>query len=198
MDIEEALYWLHQGTLRQQLLLSIHQPHTVGQLSRRLHARIGHCARAMRYLVRYQLAMCLTPHHKRNKVYWLTTFGADCQRELTKHHGTEEISHVLPDVDYEVYASICTRHRRVLVKHLTKPMFPGEVRRAALSSEPHQRISNGNARDVMASLVRLGVAEKEQAPHYGRKKYQLTSDGKHMQSLLWRSEEPVCPGILRI
>lgn len=184
--------------MRQQLLISLHQPYTVAQLANKLSAGIGLCSREMAYLVRYHLVICLTPQHARHRVFWLTTFGADCQRALLEDYQLPEISHHFPDVDYATYSLVCSRHRKSIVKRLTAPANAVGIRKAILHREPHQRMSSGNTREALRQLHELGVVERAPPSPDRTRIYMLTELGKELQRLLWRSEEKPWPGILKL
>jgi len=198
MNADEAMHWLLQGKLRQQLLLSLHQPHTIGQLSKKLGVAIGLCTRSMRHLVVYRLVGCMTPQRNRHRLYWLTDIGADCQQELLQHHALPTISHVLPELEYALYAEVCSRYRRALIKSLIYPMKPVEARRKAVREDPSLRMSANNARDTLRTLLLMHVVERRQMPDSFSPRYRLTGTGKHLQHLLWRSEEQPWPGLLKI
>ena len=192
MATSEAQSWLLQGTQRQSVLLSMNQPLTISQLSRRTGIGFWKCDRIVGQLARRGLLMCITEHRNKNRVYWLTLLGRSCLRELESNHDLEREDFFFPDVDYRKYSSVCFSQRGPLLRGINAPEQPVHLRKRVVRLNPALRMSANNARDAIKAMVHLGLLQKA-LPSGGRHpKYGLTNEGEDVQMLLWKAEEKRC------
>lgn len=198
MNTDDVLPVLLQGKLRQQLLLSLHQPHTIGQLSKKLDVPLDLCKKGMHFLRAYQLVTCLTPYRTRHRMYWLTQLGADCQEGLLQHHNLEKITHAFPELDYAAYAALAAPSRGAMVASLTFPMRAMEVKKKLIVSFPKVRMTGNYARETLRHLVRLGVVEREFAFDRTYSRFRLSATGRLMRNLLLGAEDQPCLGLSKI
>jgi predicted transcriptional regulator len=192
MVTAEATAWLLQGIRRQSILLSMNQPLTISQLSRRTGIGFWICDRLVGQLARRGLLMCITEHRNKNRVFWLTLLGRACLRELEKRHEIEEAKFFFPDIDYRKYSSVCYSQRGPLLRGLKTPEQPVHLRKKVIRLDPSLRMSANNARDAIKAMLTLGLVEKDEPRKRGHAKYRLTDEGGDVQMLLWKAEEKRC------
>ncbi len=187
MENEQRFYTeIFAGTSsRQQVLLAITQPVTATQLSRRLRISLDRCSNALLQLHSHKLVRCLNPTANRNRLFWLTRAGMSCQRHL--EHGTS-FSYCFPDIDWELYATICFSHRSEVIRTITHTMQPSEIKRRAAFRRPGLTMSANNVRDVIGYLKAKGIVRPVTIRKKAHPRYELTEIGLHMRRLLLQVE----------
>ena len=191
MLIEEAQYWVRQGPCRQLVLLSLTQPLTVQQVQMRTMFSTKSCSRSLRELSLAGLVTCLNPEASSCRVYWPTPAGLTCLNGLTDV-STNDPSEFSSLVDWRVYAELCYRHRRAVMKAMDGPMQPSQIARTARLQAPRPRMSANNVRDVIRALKALGVVREVRVPKKAHPRYELTEVGRRYQDLLFRAETRPC------
>ena len=167
------------------LLLSLTQPMTATQLSRKLSLPLVRCSNALLGLKKQKLVRCLNPEANRNHLFWLTPEGTLHQRELA---GGDSISHDVPDIDWELYASVCYSQRSVVIKMLTYAMQPGTIKRRATFRVPGLTMNSNNVRDVVYYLRKNSIVRPVPLKKKVHPGYELTELGLHMRRLLLQAE----------
>jgi hypothetical protein len=170
---------------RQGVLRAITQPITATQLSRKLRLSFDRCNNSLLTLQTHNLVRCLNPTATRNHLFWLTQAGKDAQRDLGQGSCP---SHDYPDIDWGQYASVCFSQRSEVIKHLTYPMQPSQIKRRATFHAPGLRISSNNARDVVRYLKRHGIVRPVKLKKKAHPSYELTEIGLQMRRLLLQAE----------
>lgn len=168
------------------LLLALTQPMTATQLARTSASSREQCSFLLRRLAKLSLSRCITPRLRRNRLFWPTSSGRDCQ-ELLAGQWKRNLRHDFPLIDWYLYAQVCYSQRAAVVKHLSRPMQPVQIRRAAVSNDSSLKLSANNVRDVMRFLRLHRIVEVvEQNGQYAL--YDLSEEGKHMQRLLIQAD----------
>jgi DNA-binding transcriptional regulator GbsR (MarR family) len=172
-------------TVQRLVFLAITQPLTATQISRKLGISVGQCCKAMAGLRLHKLVRCLTPSRSRSRLFWLTHRGKRRQRELL---AKERVAYSLPDIAWQVYASLCFSHRSEVVRTLTRPMQPSDIARRAAFRMPGLRMSANNVRDVIRYLKAGGIVQPVKPKKRRHPEYRLTEIGLQMRRLLLRAE----------
>lgn len=172
-------------TAEHDILWLIVQPATATQLARRLGVSLDRCSSMLHRLESKELVRCLNPTANRNRLYWLTRLGTAQRRKLA---GDKSPSVDFPDIDWELYASVCYSHRGEVIRSLSHAMQPSQIRRRATFQHPHRRMSANNVRDVIRYLKAHGIVYPVKLPKKRHPGYELTEMGRHMRRLLFNAE----------
>ena len=170
---------------RRDVLLSVTQPITATQLSRKLRISLDQCSNALLRLHSQKLVRCLNPRATRNHLFWLTREGKKAQQLMG---GSVCSMHDFPRIDWELYASVCFSQRSEVIKTLTFPMQPSQIKRRATFRIPGLRMSANNVRDVIHYLRKHGIVRSVKFKKKAHPGYELTEIGLHMRRLLLQAE----------
>lgn len=173
------------GKFHYQVFQAIMQPSTATQLSKKLGISLDRCSNVLLGLQSHKLVRCLNPTATRNRLFWLTRLGKQCQQQL---YGGEHVSHDAPDIDWELYASICFSHRSEVIRSLTFAMQPATLRRRAAFRRLGLKMSANNVRDVIHYLRTHGIVRPVPLKKKAHPGYELTEVGQEMRRLLLQAE----------
>ena len=163
---------------RRRVLRSFTRPLTAKQLATRTHIDFDTCRHVIRELSRLRLIQCLNPKARKHRVYWLTE-GA---HEVLVEPSTGQ-SENWSLVDWALHGWASNRHPRAVLRALTRPMKPAELKRAGFLRDRSCRMTAGHYRDTLRTLVARGLVEKK---YPGKKKhalYSLTEQGRQFREL---------------
>ena len=163
------------------------QPLSVTQLSRKAGMSSASCTEVLRRLRHQGYVECLNPKAVSSRIYWLTEEGLKFQRGFFDSRSVELHPHDFAEVDWEIYGQLCTSHRSLVVKTLTEPMQPSQIKRKAYRNDCKVRMSANNVRDVIRWLLSKGVVRKVLVRRRAHPLYELTESGTKFQSLLRRA-----------
>lgn len=169
----------------QDVLRTMVQPATATQLSRWLRTSPDRCSCVLHKLRSKGLVTCLNPSANRNRLFWLTRSGVAQRRQLL---GQRQELLDFPDIDWDLYASVCYSHRGEVIRSLTHAMQPATIKRRATFRNPNRRMSANNVRDVIRYLKENGIVRAVKLPKRRHPGYELTERGLHMRRLLLRAE----------
>lgn len=170
---------------RKEVVLKLTQPMTASQLSHRLRLSLDRCSNVLIRLKSHGIVRCLNPDANRNRLFWLTVLGKRYQKQLAH---SSRISHDVPNVDWQLYGSVCYSHRSEVIRSLAFPMQPATLRRRAAFRKPGLRMSANNVRDVMRYLKAHGIVLAVPLKKKAHPGYELTEVGLHMRRLLLQAE----------
>lgn len=182
-DRNSALTWLSQFTIRERLLLAINQPMTATQLSCRLRMSASKCGKILQEMVKRKLICCMTPNVRRSRLYFPTRNGRLCVKEINDRKGIYLQPYILPNIDWKLYGWTCYRHRTAVLKALSKPLQPSEIRRRATWSNPKLCMSANNVRDVIYAFYMRGIVRRIKVKDNPYWLYELTEIGKTFRQL---------------
>lgn len=185
----QALYWLAGSRRRQLALYRLFQPMTAKQLAFQTRMRTADCSDILCDLATVGLVTCLNSRANRSRVYWLTQRGRNCQAALRAKLGLPAIKPNFPNVDWRIYGWVCFSHRAAIVKALSEPLCPADIKRRATGRNPRLRMSANNVRDAIRKLTRYGVVR---SVFVGKRKhplYALTQLGEGCRVLLKRMDD---------
>ncbi|HYE03141.1 MAG TPA: hypothetical protein VD963_07890 [Phycisphaerales bacterium] len=184
MSVEEVYAWVAASQRRVRVLWQMVQPLTAGQIARRVGLALASCSYVLWEFSMNDVASCLNGSSKRNRVYWLTPTGVQCQARLFAAHKVPLPAHDFPSVDWNLYGDMCFRHRSAMIRSLAEPLQPSEARRRARQHNPGLRMSGNNARDVVRSLLRSDLVEPVEVPGQRHRRYVLSDAGRQFRQLL--------------
>lgn len=183
----DTILWATDGP-QKKVFLRLRQPVTATQISRKTGISADTCSYVLGMLSTFGLTRCLNPYARRSRLYWLTRLGKAWQRRLRELDCMPPLAHDCPDLDWTLYGDVCFSHRASVVRTLTHPMQPAEIKRRAVFQNPKTRMSANNVRDVIRFLRSKGIVRPVKIRRRAYPRYELTDTGKHMQRLLLQAE----------
>ena len=181
---EELHSWLSRNARREEFLVRLKQPMTVKQMAAKMKVHIDVASELVRQLSKVGLIRCLNGQARSGRVYWVTKVGKECQKTLRKEKGLLEINYAFPNMDWDIYGSVCFAHRKSVIQAMGEPLQAAKIRRIAVHRNVDLRMSANNVRDVMKHLVRNGIARLVLVRKKRHPRYELTELGKAIQALL--------------
>ncbi|MEN6384055.1 MAG: hypothetical protein ABFD79_02545 [Phycisphaerales bacterium] len=166
------------------IILALNQPLTAKQIAAKTGIPKDTCSHQMAKFVRNHLAICLNPIAGNTRVYWLTENGQKFREELCMESNLRHTDFILPNLNWELYGWICFNQRSVVLRALTEPMQPSQIRRRIKNRFASTKITSNNIRDVIRLLEKQGVVQKVFVGKRIRPKYELTETGLQFQKLL--------------
>ena len=186
MESENVFEWITEKGNRKAVLSSIGQPLTAKQVSKKTGILPACCSKVLANLAAKGVMVCLNPKARNSRLYWLTELGSECQKRLRP--GLPEREYNLPDVDWELYGWVCYCHREAVIKTMTRPMQPAEIKRIMRVQRANIKISANNIRDIMWLLLTKGIVQKVYVRKKAHPRYELTDSGNQFRQLLMQSE----------
>ena|SRR3989442_4585148 len=191
MQRSEAYHWLKKGERRKTTLMTLNQPLTAKHVSRRTGLSLEACSSVLWELRNHGLVNCLNPSSRRSRLYWITDYGEKCQDRLCTEEGRPMIQRYFPDIDWNLYGTVCFSHRSMVIKALVEPMQPATTKRKARALNSKLRMSANNVRDVIRLFRRNGIVQQVRFRRKFHSLYELTEIGKIFRVLLVRAEERI-------
>ena len=192
MKRKEAYQWAQRGEKRKSVLLSLKQPMTALQLSKKTEFNQEQCSTILGQLTLCGLVKCLNPTATRSRLYWLTPIGILCQKKLGKDKTRPDMEEYFPDIDWELYGWVCYNHRAAIIRILTEPMQPSDMKRKLRNSKSDMKISANNIRDVIKLFLQKGIVQNTFVRKKAHPRYELTELGTKVRGLLSRAEMQLC------
>ncbi len=184
MEFDGIYYWLIQSERRKKILVGFNQPLTATHIARRTDITLDSCLHLLWGLTLYGIIYCLNKGSRYNKLHWLTCLGKACQRKLRETLALRPLAHRFPNIPWDLFGSVCYRHRSAVIKAIHGPMQAAAIKRKALFQNPQLRMSANNVRDVMKYLLKVGVVRKVNIKRRGHPRYELTDLGEVFKDLL--------------
>jgi DNA-binding HxlR family transcriptional regulator len=188
MQNSEIQKWVTQDKNRKRMLISIQQPMTAKQLSRQTAIPNETCSYILGKFAALQLCVCLNPEAGNSRLYWVTDLGRGIQVRLQEETDLPVGDISLPSANWELYGWVCYSHRSVVLRTLTEPMQPSEIRRKIRHRFSSAKISANNVRDIIRLFEKQGIARKVFFRKKAHPRYELTETGLIFQKLLNRAE----------
>ncbi len=182
--------WIKKEQRRTTVLVALRQPLTAKQLSRKTSIGLDTCSHIVGRLTEQGLTACLNPAARSSRVYGLTDMGRKYREKLCRELGRPEKPELceLSGVDWELYGWLCFSHRSAIVRVLTEPLQPSEIKRKLRNVNSSVKISANNIRDVIRLFLQKGIVRKILARKKAHPRYELTEDGLAFQKLLFLAE----------
>tara|TARA_R110002167_G_scaffold105496_9_gene271351 strand:- start:7020 stop:7544 length:525 start_codon:yes stop_codon:yes gene_type:complete len=164
------------------------QPLTPTQLSYQTDFDAKRCTDLVRSLFRKDLLYCINAEARIGRLYWLSMPGCSLQNKIRKEQKLPLLNHFFPSINWPLYGQLCFNHRSAVIKALSIPLQPAEIKRKIRIEKPQIHINADNVRDI----IRFFVVQNIVQPIYSRKhvypKYELTEMGRQFKELLIRAE----------
>lgn len=166
------------------MLISIQQPMTAKQLNRQTAIPKKICSYVLGKFAAVQLCVCLNPEAGNSRLYWVTDMGREIQVQLQKELNLPTRDIGLPSFNWTLYGWVCYSHRSVVLRALTEPMQPSEIRRKIRHRFPSAKISANNVRDIIRLFEKQGIVRKVFVKKKAHPRYEITETGFQFQKLL--------------
>ena len=134
------------------------------------------------------LLVCLNLTAQNSRLYWLTDEGHQILKKLSHSQKQSYQKPVLANIDWPLYGQICYRHRSAVMKALTGPMQPSEVKRVLRIQRSDIRISSGNIRDIILFFLSKGIVGPVKIRKKAFLRYELTDLGIKFRRLLIQAD----------
>lgn len=170
------------------ILLSIDQPLTAKQVSKKTGIPMDTCSYVIAKYVKKGALNCLNPKARNSRLYWFTNAGILSQKELCRRLNIAYIEPNLPEIDWELYGWVCFSHRSIVIRALTLAMQPSEVKKVLRLQKVNTKISANNIRDVMRLLLSKGIVRPVKVKKRAHLRYELTELGIKLRQLLIRAD----------
>ena len=191
MQTSNVYKWIIKEEIRKTIILSMRQPLTAKQISRRTRISVDTCSYVLGKFAVKAIGVCLNPKARNSRVYWVTELGQECQRRLHRKLSLPEKKYDVPSVNWELYGWVCYNHRAAIIRILTEPMQPTSIKRRLRNRNPDVKISANNVRDIIKLFLEKGIVQKVFVRRKVHPKYGLTELGCKLQRLLSRVEVPL-------
>lgn len=186
MPTSKVYEWIHKQESRSKILMTMRQPLTGKQISKRIGIPADSCSHTIATLSAKGLLYCLNLQVSNSRLYWLTDFGQQCRKQLHQDLAIEYEAPDLPNIDWSLYGWLCFSHRSAVIKTMTHPLQPAEIKRILRNRRPQLKISANNVRDVVKLFVSKGLAQPIRIKKKAHLRYELTNIGITFQKLLIR------------
>jgi len=164
---------------------------TAKQVGRRSGLGLDAVSHLLRRMATKALVTCVNPEARCSRLYRVTDLGRRCQDRMQRDLALPRYAQPISDcdgIDWDLYGWICFNHRTIIVRTLTQPMQPSEIKRIIRTRKPHIKISANNIRDVMKLLLSKGIVRPVKVRRKAHLRYELTDLGRRLQRLLIRAE----------
>jgi len=168
--------------------MAINQPVTATQLSQRTGIPRDTSSYLLAKLKIKGFLVCLNPGAIKSRVYWLTEFGIRCRKQLHQDLGLLYKEYNLPDTNWHLYGWINFTHRSAIIKILTTPMQPAEIKKALRIRRPNIKISANNVRDIIKLFLARNIVKPVKIRKKAHPRYELTDLGTKLRQLLLRAD----------
>lgn len=168
--------------------MNLTQPLTVKQLAGRTSIAEESIGYVVTELRSNGLVHCLNEKARRSRLYWLTELGGKCQRFLCQEKGIPQVERTFSKVDWDIYGSVCFNQRAAIIKSLTAPQQPADIKRKALSQNPDLKMSANNVRDIIKIFLKENIVQPVTYKKKAHPSYELTETGIEFQNLLRKAE----------
>jgi hypothetical protein len=166
------------------ILLSFNQPLTTVQAAAKTGIPKDTCGSLIAKFAKNSLITCLNPAAGNGRLYWLSILGKKYQKDLCKRSNIPYKWFDISGVDWQLYGSVCFNYRSVIVKTLTTPMQPSQIKHILRIQKPHIKISANNIRDVIMFLLAKQIVRPVRIKRKIYIRYELTELGEKFRRLL--------------
>ena len=183
--------WTANQENRRRILISMKQPLTAKQISKKTRIDLDTCSYMLGRFVSKGLSVCLNPNARNSRLYWLTDLGRRCRQRLRRELNLPEQAekaHDLPSVNWELYGWVCFSHRAAVIRTMTGPMQPSEVKRILRVHRSKMKISANNIRDIVRLFLSRGIVRPVKVRKKAHLRYELTEAGNQFRQLLMQAE----------
>lgn len=192
MQLSNVYEWIKKQENRRKILLSLKQPLTAKQISIKTGIDIDTCSYVLGKFTVKRLNACLNPKANSSRLYWVTELGQKCRNRLCQELNLSKETQIddLAGVNWQLYGWVCFNHRAAIIRILTEPMQPSEIKRRLRILNPDIKISANNIRDIMRLFLKKGIVRKIFVKKKVHPRYELTKLGGKLQRLLSQAQAP--------
>jgi DNA-binding PadR family transcriptional regulator len=180
--------WLNASNEVKKVLLAFNQPLISRQISKKTAIPAHTCSYVITKLENSGVLICLNSGARSSRLYWLTENGHHYLQTLYTRQNRTYNKPILPAMDWSVYGWACFSHRSAIIKALTHPMQPSEIKRFFRLQGTHIRISSNNIRDIIKLFLSKGIVCPLKVRKRVHPRYELTDIGIKIRDLLIRAE----------
>ena len=188
MKNSNVYQWILEKEHHKKILMTINQPLTAKQLSKRVGIPVDTCSYLVAKFTFKGLLTCLNPGAIKSRVYGFTEFGIRCRKQL--HHGLGLLykEYNLPDINWHLYGWVNFNHRSAIIKILTIPMQPAEIKKVLRIRRPNIKISANNIRDIIKLFLARNIVGPVKIRKKAHPRYELTDLGTKLRQLLLQAD----------
>ncbi len=180
--------WLTEKEDRRKILITLDQPLTAGQISKRVGIPLDSCSHILRKMKKRNLTSCMNPKSRNSRLYGLTRKGQVYRNQLNKKIGIPMKKYNSPDIDWQLYGWVCFDHRAAVIKALNEPMRASEIKKVLRLHKPNINISANNIRDIIRLFAAKNIVEPVKVKKMAYPRYQLTDIGIQLKKLLTNAQ----------
>ena len=177
-----------QETGRIVFLIAISQPMTAKQISSRTSIPKNTCSHIIVQCSVQGLLTCLNPQQRNSRLYGLTSHGRRIRKRLCKGTNLPFKEYDQPDINWSLFGSVCFNHRSAVIRTMSGPMQPSEIKRVLRMHQSSLRISANNVRDIIKLLLSKDIVRSVKVKKKAHPRYELTELGVQLQRLLKRAQ----------
>ena len=185
---KQVYQWLNERDIRRKVLQAFNQPLISRQISKRTGIPQDTCSYLIAKFVDVGLLVCLNPKSRNCRLYWPTEKGHQYCRELYRDQNRLYNEAELLEIDWPLYGWVCFSHRSAIIKALTHPMQPSEIKRFFRIQGTHIRISANNIRDIVRLFLSRGIVYPVKIRKKAHLRYELTDLGTKLRRLLVQAD----------
>ena len=176
--------WIKQETIHKDFLIAIAQPMTAKQIASKIGIPMDTCSHLIAKCTARELLICLNPEQRNSRLYSLTSRGRAFRKQLHQDENVLFKEYDLPDIDWRLYGSVCFNHRSAVIRTMSGPMQPSEIKRFLRIHQSSIKISANNIRDITKLLVAKNIVRPIKVKRKVHPRYELTELGIQIQRLL--------------
>jgi len=180
---------LNEENIRK-VLIAFAQPLTSKQLSKKTGILVDTVQQAVLKLSMSGLVLCVNPRQRNSRVYRLTNRGIQVRTKVFQGISLPFKEYNQPDIDWDLYGCLCFNHRTAIIKILTEPMQPSEIKRVFRMQRHKIRINANNIRDIIKFFLAHGIVRPVKIRDKAFLRYELTDLGTKFRKLLMQAEIP--------
>jgi hypothetical protein len=188
MKNSKVYQWIIEEGNRKKILIAVSQPMTAKQLSRTTGIPVDTCSYLISKFTFKGVLICLNPSAVKSRLYWFTKFGIRCRKQLHQVLDLPYEEYTLPDIDWHLYGWVNFNHRTAVIKTLTAPMQPSEIKRFLRVHRSGVRISANNIRDIIKLFSARSIVRPVKIKKKAHPRYELTELGTKFRQLLIRGD----------
>ena len=192
MQYSEIYEWIRKEESRKKILTVLKMPLTAKQLAKKTGIPADTCSYIVAKLTTKGVLNCLNPKARNSRVYWTTNSGRSCRKQLCQdlnipYEEYEDIN----SVNWDLFGWVCFSHRSIIIRILTCPMQPSEIKRQIRIQKPKTKISANNIRDVIRLFKAKGIVQPVTFRKKAHPRYELTESGTKLRQLLIQAENNI-------
>jgi len=180
--------WIMQETIRKDFLITVTQPMTAGQISRRTGIPKDTCSHIIAQCSAQSLLICLNPQQRNSRLYGLTSHGRKIRKQLCESTNLPFKEYEQPDINWSLFGSVCFNHRSAVIRTMSGPIQPSEIKRVLRMHQSSIKISANNIRDIIKQLLSKNIVRSVKVNKKAHLRYELTELGIQLQRLLRQAQ----------